>query len=58
MGTNKREYQREYMKKRYHSDAQFRRKILDTNIAWIKKNKRMRNKYLKERYLKRKEQNE
>ncbi len=58
MATNRREYQREYMKRRYRSDAQFRRKLLDTSMAWVKKNKEWRNKYLRERYLKRKEKNE
>jgi hypothetical protein len=34
--NNRRKYQREYMKRRYHEDPEFRQRIIDNSSSYIK----------------------
>lgn len=38
MPTNSKEYQREYMKKRYNNDPEFRQRVINHATSWSKRN--------------------
>jgi len=42
-------YMREYRKKRYHSDPEYKKKVLESNKRWIRNNKEKWCAYMKKR---------
>ena len=42
-------YMREYRRKRYHSDPEYKKKVLESNKKWIKNNKEKWMAYMKKR---------
>ena len=45
MTSNPREYQRKYMRMRYHSDPEFRKKMIERSLEWQKANREWVNEY-------------
>ena len=51
MSTN--EYMKKYMKQRYHSDTEFRQRVINSSSKWQRKNKDYVNKLQRIRYANR-----